>query len=262
MKLKSFLALLLSAAVIVLGALLPKFVGERQDAANDNRVLFAPIKDIRLEFTREEITMSQTVAMLGGYREAVEIPYGLTSLGQDKAEAAALAAAERYCQADVMFQNTADQTTILYCQPVLIYGNYLYDAAGQPRYDGASVNNRQSNIYWEITCGSIEGAYTFHVIIDDRTGMVCSVEYSDGKHEYKQEDMEFILFCFCDLYLTDLGEEFYWCDVSDIADNAIAPLDNSYLASDISWTDSVYGECWVTFFVNEHGFYTNIQRSE
>lgn len=259
MNLKSFLALLLSAAVIVLGALLPRFVGERQDAANDNQVLFASIKDVQLEFTQEEITMSQTVAMLGGYREAVEIPYGLTSLGQDKAEAITIAAVERYCQAGVMFQNTADQGEILYCQPVLIYGNFPYDTVNEQRYDGASINNRQSNIYWNITYGSIEGAYTFYAVIDDRTGMVCSIEYSDGRHTYKQEDMEFILSCFCDLYLTDLGEEFYWCDVADIVANAKAPLDNSYLASDISWNDTVYGGCRITFFVNECGFYTNIQ---
>lgn len=258
MKIKSFLALLLSTAVIVLGALLPKFVGERQDAANDNRVLFASIKDVRLEFTQEEITMSQTVAIQGYGGGAVEIPYGLTSLGEDKAQAATIAAAERYCQAGVMFQNAVDQGEILYCQPILIYGDVINERAS----DRSDINSRQSNIYWNVTYGSNgnDGGYFFHAVIDDRTGTVCSVDYTDGKHRYNQEDMAFILSSFCDRFLSDLGEEFYWCDVEDIVANAKAPLDNSYLASDISWVDAVYGECGITFFVGENYFYTSIQR--
>lgn len=266
MKLKSFLALLLATAVIVLGALLPKFIGERQDAANDNQLLFAPINDVRLEFTQEEITMSQTVAIQAYQAEAVEIPYGLTSLGKEKAEAAALAAMERYQQAGTLFQNITDQGQFIYCQPVLMYGATVSGSIAEQeeqRYD-SSGNNRQSNIYWDIAYSNTSndaGFYScyFHFIIDDRTGTVCSVDYSDGNHRYKQEDMEFILASFCDSYLSELGEEFYWCDVEDIVANAKAPLDNSYLASDISWTDSVYGECRITFFVNENGFYTHIQ---
>lgn len=257
MNRKSFLALLLSAALIVLGALLPGFVSGRQDAANDNQVLFAPIKDVELEFTQEEITMSQTVAIQGYHGEsAVEIPYGLTSLGEDKAEAAAIAAAERYRQAGIMFQNAADQGEILYCQPILMYGGVVNEMFP----DRGSSNSRQSNIYWDITYGNQDAGYFFHVVIDDRTGVVCSADYSDGKHKYKQEDMEFVLASFCDCYLTDLGEEFYWCDVEDIVANAKAPVDNSYLASDISWMDAVYGECRITFFVGENYFYTSVQR--
>lgn len=253
MKLKSFLALLLATAVIVLGALLPKFVGERQDAANDNQLLFASINDVRLEFTQEEITMSQTVAISGKSYEAVEIPYGLTSLGKEKAEAAALAAIERYQQAGVFFQNITDQGEFTYCQPVLMYGTTVSSSSVGQGYD----SDRQSNLFWNVFYSYNDG--TFFIKIDDRTGTVCSVEYSDAYHKYKSEDMEFILSAFCDLYLTDLGEEFYWCELSDIIDNAKAPIDRSYLASDISWTDNVYGECRITFFVGENGFYTNIQ---
>lgn len=263
MKLKSFLVLLLSICVIILGALLPKFVGDRQDAANDNQVLFASIKDVQLEFTQEEMTVSQAVALLGKYRESIDIPESLTALKRDKAEAIAISAVQRYYQAGVLFQDPTNQGQILSCSPFLMYGYNTsnrdiaerYDANGS--YDANS--NGQNNIYWSIAYGNTDGTYVSYIFIDDRTGMVCSIEYSDTKHKYYQGDMEFVLSCFCDLYLTDLGEEFYWCDYEDIVSKASTPFDNSYLASDISWNDTVYGECRITFFVGENCFYTNIQ---
>lgn len=256
MRIKSFLVLLLAAAIIVLGATLPALVSNRQDAANDNQVLFAPVNDVQLEFIQDDITLSQTVAMVGAAWDIIEIPYSLTSLGQDKAEAAAIAAVERYQQAGVFSRNLLNGGEIRYCQPILVYGNTTYDSSGQR--DSGSNSNRQNNIFWDISYGASDDEFTFYTIIDDRTGAVCSINYSNVSHKYRTDEMEFVLAGLCDLYLTDLGEEFYWCNPEAIVEKAESPLDGSYLASHISWDDAVYGECQILFFVNEYGFYTNI----
>lgn len=250
MNIKSVWALLLSAAIIALGAMLPMFVANRQDAANENHVLIASVKDVQLTFTQDAMTISQTVALLGSYREAIEIPQSLTALKQDKAKAIAHAAIERYQQAGVFFQDTAEQGQFFSCQPFLMYGD-----------DASDSGSAQNNIYWSVNYGDADGTFTFYLFIDDQTGTVCSVEYSDNKHKYKQADMEFILSSFCSLYLSDLGEEFYWCEPSDIFSQTKSPPDGSYLAADFTWSDATHAAYTITFFVNESSFYTNIHPS-
>jgi len=259
MKIRSILILVLSVCILVLGALLPMLAGIRQDAANDNHVLFAPIKDVRLEFVQDAMTVSQTVALLGGSRQSVEIPQSLTSLGEAKAKAIAHSAVERYQQAGVFFQDAAQMDRCLSCHPLLIYGGGVSESAYGAAPDSGAT---QSNIYWAVTYGDAAGAFLFYLYIDDQTGTICSVDYADSRHKYRQEDMPSILSGFCSLYLSDLGEEFYGYDAADILSQTKSPPDGSYLAADLIRSDATGAAYKITFFVNESGFYTNIQLTD
>lgn len=266
-----FLSLLLSAALLVLGAVMPKLVASRQDAVNDNQVLFASIKNVQLEFTQDEMTVSRAVAMVGNNWQSTNIPESLTKLGMTKARQIALAAAERYRQAGLFSPGVEKVAKVTFCQPVLMYAGKeswgivneeAYGAGAQTNgQPGAGASSTLSNIYWVFNLMDESGLAYFQVFIDDRTGTVCSVSYSGNGLTQAQrgwQDKESVLSAFCDLYLTDLGEEFYWCQLSDILDGAKSPVDGSYLASEISWQDDILGECHVTFFVNDIGFYTSI----
>lgn len=240
MKRRSFLALLAAACIIVLGALLPKIEGFRQDAVNDNQLLFASVNEVQLEFSQDGRTMKRTIAIPGQFREAVDIPEDLASLKREKVENIAAATATRYSQAGVIFQEVEDHQ-IQYCQPVLAYGQ-----------------ENESNVYWTVHYGDPKGSQIFYLTIDDRTGTVCSIEYMAPDSEYVLENLDYVLSNFCEIYLSGLGEEFYDYEVEDILKRAESRADMTYLASQISWEEEGYGECEITFLVNANGFYTYI----
>lgn len=246
MRLKTFLAILFAAGMIVLGALLPEFAARQQDAANDNQVLFASIQNVQLEFSQGEMTVSQAVALLGKNTDVVEIPESLANLKWEKVKTIFLEALERYQEEGLFFQDMTEDFTIGH-DTLLYYGNGSYDSGTQ-----------WNNIYWRLYCNRADGTAAVYMTIDDRTGTICSVEYADSENTYQQADRQAILSGFCTRYLADLGEEFYWCEVTDIVKKAVASSDGYYLASSISWADGDYGECNILFFLHESGFYTLI----
>lgn len=237
-NLRSLLALLLAAAVLVLCALLPRAAAWRQDKASLGQIQFAPIQDVQLEFAQNDMTMSETVAILGKYRESVDIPEDLASLSAARVETIAASAAQRY-QKSVVQMGEAGKGMLLSRQCLLVYGS-----------DGSS------NIYWAVNYGSYQSSQVFNLIIDDRTGTVCSLEYSDPELEYTRADMEQVLGSFAELYLTGLGEGFFDFTAEALLKGAESAADGSYLASEIRWEDARYGDCHITFFVSKTGFYT------
>ncbi len=243
MKLKTFPAILFAVGMIVLGALLPEFAARRQDAANDNQVLFASIQNVQLEFSKEEMTVSQAVALLGKYTDVAEIPESLANLKREKVKTIVQEALERYQAAGLFFQNMAESSKIEY-STLLAYGNGSFDSGTQ-----------WNNIYWEVSCLNADETAVVYLVIDDRTGTICSVEYDNSEKTFQQADMQAALSGFCTCYLEDLGEEFYWCVVSDIVKKATASSDGYYLASSVSWADEDFGECEILFFLHKSGFY-------
>lgn len=238
MKLKHFLAIGAMVCLIVLGALLPELTARRQDAQSEGKIQFSQVESVKLEFSRSDMTCSETLAILSHSLNAVEIPRELASLKYEKVEKIAASAAEKYRDAGILLSEPGGDV-VLYCQSVLYYGR-----------------DNQSNVYWQVHYGAEDGGYRFNMFIDDRTGTICSMEYLDTKTEYEPERMEEVLQGFCRLYLTGLGEEFFDYSVEELMDNAKSPRDQSYLATELSWDDPLYGENRITFFVNRGGFYT------
>lgn len=238
MNMKSILSLLSAVCILCIGAVLPRIVADRQDAANLNQMMFAPVSDVQLEFSQNDITIDQAIAMAGHSKNTVDIPEDLASTKREKVEAIAASTAKRYQQAGVIPQET-DSFLVEYAQSILWYGQ-----------------ENQSNIFWRVHYGSKDGSAILLMLIDDRTGTVCSLEYTTDKVEYASEDMESVLFHFAETYLSSLGEPFYQYKIENIVMNAKMPEDKSYLSSEITWQDPLYQECRITFFVNRNGFYT------
>lgn len=247
MKIKTPILLLLSFVLILLGALLPMLVGMQQDAANDGEVFLAAINDVQLEFSESDVTMKETISILCGGTDSVEIPPDLANLHSDRASDIALAMARQLQEAGIAFENRVElneledpEFSVQYFQTVL---------ASSSTVDG------QSNIFWTVVVCSKDGTQVLDVVIDDRTGTVCSLDYRDDYIAYNKTRMKSILYTFCKIYLDELGEEFYDYDRNSILSSAKSPTDNAYLASEINWWANDF-EYRTTFFVNTHGFYT------
>jgi len=238
-RIKSLLILLCALLILVLGGILPRLVSRQLDAGYENQVQFAPVEGVNLEFVQiSGRTVEQTLAILGGARSAVDIPMELANLPREKAEQIALTAAEKYREAGILLGD-APAAKIPFCQTALYYGP-----------------DNQSNIFWKIHCSDKEGTFVFSVILDDRTGTVCAVEYTHTQKTYVQEDLERVLGGFAQLYLDGMGEAFFDVDAKTLLGKAHSPADGSYLAAEFSWDGGGYGTCRMTFFVNESGFYT------
>lgn len=243
MKYRRTIVLALSALLIILGALLPGIVGSRQDAIHNGEIYFAPISDVQLEFTESDRTLKETIAVLCGTRESVEIPEELATLKRSSAISYATAAVEAYWEAGVAFQDENSGSfffEVLSCQPYLVY---------------SSSQDNMTNVFWMVTFGNRNRSEQMTLAVDDSTGIICSVEHSYGDVILGEEDMNRVLYNFSKVYLQALGEEFYEFDTNKILKDAKWPQDKSYLASSIRWWAADY-EYRTTFMVNSNGFYT------
>lgn len=238
MRLKPILAIFIALCIIVLGAMLPGLIARRQQRQSESQVLFSQIGDVELTFAQSGITCSEALSIYSKNKEAVEIPPELASLSREKVESVAASAAEKFRDGGMLL-SSPDEDRLMFAQTLLFYGQ-----------------DNRSNIYWIIHYGDKKNTHTISMVIDDRTGTICSVEYMDQKSEYEPEQMEAVLRSFCRLYLTGLGEEFFGFSVDALMSNAKSAQDSSYLATELIWENDAYGENRVTFFVNRSGFYT------
>lgn len=244
MKLRSIFMILCAGAVIALGAMLPGIVGQRRDAAEQGRIQFAPVQEVRLEFADSGITMKQTLAIMGPMRDVVNIPEELATLKRSKVERIAADTAQRYDQAGVLLGAPGDYSgySMAGDYTVLVYGP-----------------ETSSNVFWIVDYGDPEWNSWFHMVIDDRTGTVCSVEYRGLEAEYDSWEMQQILEGFCRTYLEGLGEEFFDYSAEDLTAKLDMAVDQSYMAAQLrfnAWDDPLYDETRIVFFLNRNGFYT------
>ncbi len=243
MNVKTILAVAAAVCVLLAAAWMPDLVANRQDSRNENQVMFVSVDGVQLEFDQESsLTTRQTLAMRIHPQDQVEIPGELASRKQEKVEAIAASAAERLFQAGVIFRDPSEFKT-LYTYTELVYGL-----------------EKKNNIFWTIAIGSPDGMQDLSLIIDDRTGTVCGIQYLGFESKYGWDQMPLILDRFIRQYLTGLGEEFLDVDVDTLVKSAQAAQDGSYLATEMTWQELGYGECTITFFVNENGFYTYFTR--
>lgn len=243
MRYKRTVVLALAALLIVLGALLPGLVGARKDASRNEEVFLASINEIQLEFSQSDMTLKDTIAILCGTRESVDIPEELASMKRSTIISYATAAVETYWESGLVFQDEMAGTfsfEMLSCQPYLAY---------------SSSQENKTNIFWIVTFGSKDRSQHMTLTLDDRTGKVCGVDHSYGNVILGEEDMNRVLYNFSRIYLEELGEEFQDFDTNVILKDAQSPQDKSYLASSIRWFAEDY-EYRTTFFVNPNGFYT------
>lgn len=237
-KLKGLFAVIAALLVVLLGAWMPRLVARRQDSANENRVLFAPVEEVELVFAQTDMPRRETLAILRQGRDMVQIPEDLAALDRERVEKTLAATAQKYMEEGLLPTDGMD-LSLRDCQTVLVYGR-----------------EGRSNIFWLLSYADPEGKRNLTLTVDDRSGAVCAVEYTDQELELSHEQMEPVFEAFIRLYLAGLGEEFYDYPPEELLALAKRAEDGSYIATELFWELPGYGGNTVTFFVNRSGFYT------
>lgn len=236
--LKGSLAAVAAVLVVLLGAWLPRLVARRQDSANENRVLFAPVEEVELVFAQSEMRRGETLAILSQGGDMVQIPEELAALDREQVERELAAAAQEYVE-DGLLPAQAIDLSLQECQTVLAYGR-----------------EGRSNVFWILHYADPEGKRNLTLTVDDRSGAVCAVDYADQELELSRTQMEPVFEAFVRLYLQGLGEEFFGYPPEELLSRAKSAEDGSYIATELFWEQPGYGGNTVTLFVNRNGFYT------
>lgn len=247
MKRNRYPVLLLSALLILLGGFLPSIVAGRQDASVEEKIQFAQITDIQLEFSESDLSLRQTISILCTDPETVDIPAGLANLKQEYVESLAYNMAVQLKEKSIGFWTFEESGRE--------YASDLHIAFCQPRLASSNLEEDLSNIFWYVEVADTHQNQVMRVTIDDRTGTICSLYYQDMNRNHDKTQMQSILYSFSYLFLEELGEEYFDYDCNNILKDAQASADNSYLASAIRWWAGDH-EMRTTFFVNGSAFYT------
>lgn len=247
MRWKIPLILFLCIAILVLGAYMPSLVGNLQDRYGSQKVAYAEIGAVQLEFDNSAMTLQQKLALLSGAASTMQVSTDMTQHTSAEIWQIAMRTAEIYREAGLI-PKALSAADIAYCIPVMFYW--------EPQEEGAQL---YSNIFWELSIADGVGSgNALTMVIDDRTGTVCTLSYQNVLiHREETLRLNKALETLCSLALRELGEEFQRYDARTLATSAgVTDASASYAAVDIAWEDASLGEIRLAFVVSEVGFYT------
>lgn len=251
MKLRNALLLLLSAAVIVVGSVLPKWVSSWRDGTG--QISYAKVSNVQLEFSGSESSLSlrSKLALLSGYGISMEIPVSLTKLSTS----------------DIL--DITDETIAQYQELGLITaGIDTVSVEQQPYLVYWDDSKTRSNIFWNVFA-YFGDELSLTLIIDDETKTVCSIVYgrSDGWYEeyadYTKQTLSIQAQTLCKAFLEGLGTEFSNYDPATIMTSVNTEWNDDEnglpsFSTYIFWSDILFGEIHIGFYVNPSGFSTYI----
>ena len=259
MRYKQAPLLLLAAALLLLGAFLPRLTGGIQDTAAIGKTDYAQLNQIQLETDGpspseapdNRLSTAAKLSILKGFAGSLELPDSMAAMTHKELLAIAKSWATRYYDAGLLPGSPVFDSTDMQAQAYLVYRD----------------NERAfSNIFWRLELVCCGGSLEF--IIDDETGTVCTILFSDQAAEPDAEgylyDMDASMGALCQLYLEGLGEEFSKYNPGTIAKNSQRVMsyegdtDYSGLTTELSWGDIRFGQTAIYFSVSPHGFYTVI----
>lgn len=240
-KNKTPFTLFLAAVVILLGAILPRTVSWIVDALGTNQVRYTQISAVSLEFDETDTSLKEKLPLLAS-GERVQVSPSVTVHSTQEIQETAGQIIEQYYQAGLLSSSlsaSADATV----SPFLVYASY------DPAYE------MRSNIFWEVTISPKNGEHYLHMILDDQTGTLCTLDYETPGLTSSTLERKQKLSTFAALYLEGLGEEFK--DVEPIV--TTEHTDNYFsTGADIIWSDAAYGKVRVTLLIYEYGMYIYI----
>lgn len=251
MKLRNALILLLSAAVILVGSVLPKWVSSWQD--NTGQISYAKVSEVQLEFasSASSLSMRNKLAMLAGYTISMEIPESLAKLSSADLGTIVEDTISQYQELGLMASDLT--VTLREQQPYLIY------------WDDSKT---RSNIFWDVHV-YFDGDLSMSLIVDDQTKTVCTLsygrpdgwypEYADVNKQALSADAQTL----CQTVLEELGSEFSNYDPATIMTSVNTEWyeteDGTLRVSTyISWSDILFGQIRLSFSVDPAGFSTYI----
>lgn len=249
MRWKTMIALLIFAVILVLGAFLPGAVGYFLDRDGSQVPTCVQMEQIHLEFEEESMTLRQKLALLNSSAQTMQVSLDMTRYTAAEIWQIAMKTAQRYYEAGMVPQELR-AADITYCLPIMYYWQ-----------EQGAEGRIQSNIFWELSFGGDSlGGDSLVLVIDDRTGTVCTLNYQNvNARRAENLTLGKALENLCRMSLEELGEEFSEFDAKALASEGIGSnASASYAAVDLAWEDTLRGELRLAFVVSDSGFYTYI----
>lgn len=242
-KFKSPLILLLSAALILFGAMLPKTVAAIQDDADITQVNYAPISEVHLEFDEDTVTIRQLLLTNVGAKTHVPVPDKFCTRTTSNVLSITQETIDAYMEAGLIpFAIDADEC-VTDCKAFLSYDAYLEESA----------------VIWTVVlCAQEWSDWNLGMTIDDQSGRILAIDFLRFDADLYPAPVDDLQEAFCKLYLEGLGSEFSEFDAEYRHKHTQAKTDMSEIQTHIQWWDPNYGDVTLTVFLHTGGFHTYV----
>lgn len=236
-KVKTVLAVLLTALLLVGGSLLPSAATHFQDQSTANAVQYENIEALQLKLEEEALSMTyQEKMFLLMHGAGMEVTDEKTNIKEEMVMEAAYAALMPYM--DLFLGGSFDNDYIEY-YPVMVY-----DESDPSRYI----------YYWYVTLSlDMSMNDTVSAILDDETGKLLALEMIDPELMIEEKYLQKLQYTLAAIYLEDLGIE----PVAEwpLEVEAYDDTGSSLAATNYQFVDALYGEVNVQIGVRPDGFY-------
>lgn len=250
MNLRSIMVLLLSAVLLVMGAVLPMAVAGVQDSMNTEKVGYASINAVNLEFSESPMTIREKLAVAAHPGSTVDIPEELADHSQEEITDIALEKITPYQDEGLLLGEIDRENLLVTAIPVLL--------------SSEDPQEERSCIVWYLVLSPAQSPgdcyWTLYLTLDDETGTLCSMEYSfhakDQTRYQRTGSNADQLLKFCRLYIDGLGEEFAEYAPEDLLKEAWTSPTGDNIYTMVNWGDIYYGEVQITLYMTNYGFGT------
>ena len=236
-KVKTFLAFLLTALLLVGGSLLPSAATHFQDQSTANAVQYENIEALQLKLEEEALSKTyQEKMFLLMHGAGMEVTDEKTNIKEEMVMEAAYAALMPYME--LFFGGSFDNDYIEY-YPVMVY-----DESDPSRYI----------YYWYVTLSlDMSMNDTVSAILDDETGKLLAIEMIDPEMYLEAKYLQKLQYTLASVYFADLGIE----PVAEwpLEVEAYDDTGSSLAATNYQFVDALYGEVNVQIGVRPDGFY-------
>ena len=236
-KVKTVLAFLLTALLLVGGSLLPSAATHFQDQSTANAVQYENIEALQLKLEEEALSMTyQEKMFLLMHGAGMEVTDEKTNIKEEMVMEAAYAALMPYME--LFFGGSFDNDYIEY-YPVMVY-----DESDPSRYI----------YYWYVTLSlDMSMNDTVSAILDDETGKLLAIEMIDPEMYLEAKYLQKLQYTLASVYFADLGIE----PVAEwpLEVEAYDDTGSSLAATNYQFVDALYGEVNVQIGVRPDGFY-------
>lgn len=172
-RLKNIMVLLLAAALVAAGAVLPSAVSHFRDRNGAGKVEYADMPSLQLSLTHESgLDLYEKLFLLSGDLDTLEISTQETKMTAQEVEAAAFAGVQAYL--DLGFLGRIPEDYHFSSYPLLVY----------------TVDNpEQYIIVWTVEMALDAGSENWGIVLDDETGKILIIEFNSSYLQWQKEEM-------------------------------------------------------------------------
>lgn len=172
-KLKNALLILLAAALVAAGAVLPSAVSHFRDRNEVGKVTYTDMPSLQLSLTHESgLDLFEKLVLLSWDLETLVLSSQEARMTAKEVTKAAYAGVQPYLDMGLLGRIPEDYT--FSCQPMLVY---------------PSENSKQYFVLWLVEMSLDAGNESWNLAIDDETGKVLLLEFVTQYMQWEKEEL-------------------------------------------------------------------------